>query len=130
MTLHYIIYSSTPEKTFRKEDVETLLTAARQNNERFAITGMLVYLPELFIQLIEGPKTEIQQLYRNIELDNRHYRVTLLKEGIINQRRFPDWSMGLDYRDVPLSDFRQSFPISDDKVLSLFDILDSPAEQD
>lgn len=130
MTLHYIIYSSTPEKTFRTEDVETLLTAARQNNERLAITGMLIYLPELFIQLIEGPKTEVLQLYRNIELDNRHYRVTLLKEGIINQRRFPDWSMGLDYRDVPLSDFRQSFPISDDKVLSLFDILDSPAEQD
>jgi hypothetical protein len=126
MSLYYIIYSSIPEKTFRKEDVEALLATARENNERFEITGMLVYLPEIFIQLIEGPKAEILQLYQNIEQDNRHYRVTLLKDGPIRRRSFPDWSMGLDYHDVPLSDLRQSFPVSDDKIFSLFNILDAP----
>lgn len=87
---------------------------------------MLIYLPDLFIQMIEGPKAEILRLYRNIEQDNRHYRVVLLKEGPVHHRRFPDWSMGVDDHEVPLSDPRQSFLVSDDKVFSLFNLMDMP----
>ncbi|MBS1527217.1 MAG: BLUF domain-containing protein [Bacteroidetes bacterium] len=124
MDLHYIIYSSTPAKAVTKSDIEQLLLTSRRNNALFGITGMLICLPELFMQFIEGPKENILQLFDNIEKDNRHYNVTVLKEGPLYERHFAGWSMGVDYREMPLKDFQQTFSVFCDEVFSLFNVID------
>ena len=63
-------------------------------------------------------------MYTNINNDQRHHNVTTLKEGFTEKRFFPEWSMGYDKKDIRIKDSEGSFDISDEKVLSLFDILD------
>ena len=120
---YFLIYTSVPSRKLTSEEVENLLSASRRTNEIHKITGMLLCLPENYIQLIEGPEKEIRQLYLNLTKDRRHNRVTILKEGIIEKRFFPAWSMGFDQRSVSVKNSDGSFDYSDDKVFELFDIL-------
>jgi hypothetical protein len=122
--LYYIIYSSTPAKKSGAADIENILVTARAENKRYNVTGMLVCLPDNYIQLIEGPQATINQLYQNIEQDPRHYRVTILKHGALAQRYFPDWAMAYDTTLSNVTDTEASLEITSDKVCQLFDILD------
>ncbi len=92
--MYHLIYSSTPVKTFTDAELEELLTQFREKNISLGITGMLIWLPELLIQLIEGSEENVQALYKSIEKDKKHTKVTVLREGQSAKRQFPDWSMG------------------------------------
>jgi hypothetical protein len=48
-----IVYSSSAVKPFSEEELVALLQQSRQNNERLAITGMLLYKDLGFMQVIE-----------------------------------------------------------------------------
>lgn len=123
MELYYLIYTSSPARLLSDDDLEDLLRVAREANTRFEVTGMLVCLPDSYIQLIEGPKEHIQQLYHNIQQDQRHLRVTTLKEGFISSRFFPDWAMAFK-RSVTTQEALDVVSLQNDKVLRLFDIMD------
>lgn len=46
------------------------------------------------MQLLEGDKKDVHEIFSSIQKDSRNYGVTkLIEEGII-QRDFPAWSMG------------------------------------
>ncbi|MFD0763282.1 BLUF domain-containing protein [Mucilaginibacter lutimaris] len=123
MNLYYTVYVSTPTRTLDDDGLRELLKVSRDLNSRFDVTGMLICLPENYIQLIEGPKPHIDQLYNNIQRDKRHMRVTTLREGPIEQRYFPDWAMAL--KESPSMTVAQGLVnLEDDKVLQLFNILE------
>lgn len=124
MKYFYLIYCSLPSSKMNEGEIEQLLAVARRENNLRNITGMLLCLPEMYIQLIEGSETHVRQLYSNILKDQRHYNVIKLKEGLIEKRFFPQWSMGYDKKNIELKDSEGSFNISDDKVFELFQILD------
>ncbi|MFD2163968.1 BLUF domain-containing protein [Paradesertivirga mongoliensis] len=124
MNYFYLIYCSVPARRLSDEEVEELLLVARRENKLRDITGMLLCLPEMYVQLIEGAEADIRQLYLNLSRDQRHHTVTILKEGHLEQRFFPDWSMGYDQKSVTLTNAEDSFCISDEKVFALFEILD------
>lgn len=123
MSHFFLIYSSVPSRVLTDKEVEDLLTVSRKENEIHNITGMLLCLPETYIQLIEGPENEIRQLYQNLIKDRRHHKVITLKEGIIEKRFFPDWSMGYDKRNISVKNQHGAFDFSEEKVFELFDIL-------
>lgn len=123
MSHYFLIYTSVPSKKLTGEEFIDLLTVSRKENEIHNITGMLLCLPETYVQLIEGPEDKIQQLYGNIVKDRRHHNVIILKEGTIEKRFFPGWSMGFDQRNVSLNKPDDAFDLSDEKVFELFDIL-------
>jgi hypothetical protein len=123
MNLYYFIYTSIPARPMNDAELQELLSIAREANVRFHVTGMLIGLPESFIQLIEGPRAAIEQLYRNIQQDKRHFRVTTLREGPIEQRFFPDWAMAFKKQDTSETD-ADILSLHDEKVLQLFDLLD------
>lgn len=104
-------------------ELQDLLSLAREANARYDVTGMLLYLPESFIQLIEGPENHIEQLYQNIQKDQRHFRVTTLREGIIEKRFYPNWSMAFNKQHTADTGDEILSP-QDGKVLQLFDILE------
>jgi len=123
MELCYLIYTSVPAKPMNDAELQELLSVAREANSRFGVTGMLICLPESFVQLIEGPKAHIDQLYRNIRHDRRHFRVTTLREERINQRFFPDWSMAFKKEDN-VDMLEGALDLHDEKVFRLFDIIE------
>ncbi|HEY0053859.1 MAG TPA: BLUF domain-containing protein [Pedobacter sp.] len=124
MEFFYLVYCSVPSKELNEEETDKLLITARGENELREITGMLLCLPEMYIQLIEGNKNHIRQLYANLIKDPRHYNVTILKEGIKEKRFFPEWSMGYDKKNIALKEPDGTFNISDQQVFELFAILD------
>jgi hypothetical protein len=123
MDLYYLIYTSVPARPMKDAELQELLSIAREANSRFNVTGMLICLSESFIQLIEGPKQHIEQLYQNIQQDTRHLRVTTLREGPNDRRFFPDWTMAFKKRDDDAAS-NDILSLDDQRILQLFDILD------
>lgn len=123
MNLYYLIYTSTPAKIITEAELHELLQVSREANVRFNVTGILICLPESYIQLIEGPKDYIEQLYQNIQQDKRHLRVTLLQEDLIENRFFPDWTMAFKKSDATIKR-SDVLNLDAERVLQLFDILD------
>jgi hypothetical protein len=96
--MYFLIYSSYVVPGLKEEELKSLLVQARERNKEHLVTGMLLYFDGKFLQLIEGEKQTIKQLYHNITKDKRHSNIVLLKDGDIDVPYFPDWSMG--YRTV------------------------------
>lgn len=74
--------------------IDQILKTARNNNESRQITGLLLCNLHYFLQVLEGPKLELKNLYQTIAKDSRHHDVTKISESIITVRQFPDWQMG------------------------------------
>lgn len=76
-------------------DLRALLAVCRHNNERDAITGFLFFDQTYFIQVIEGEREQVSDLYNKIAVDRRHRRVVLISCVKAEDRAFPGWLMGL-----------------------------------
>jgi hypothetical protein len=70
------------------------LEQSRAHNSRLGITGVLCYTDELFIQVLEGGRDEVCELYNTIVRDDRHQNVRILSFEEIRERRFGNWTMG------------------------------------
>jgi hypothetical protein len=92
--LIHIVYVSFSEKELAEIELQELLTDIRARNHKHKITGLLLYNDGSFIQIIEGPKQIIHNLFDKIKIDRRHSNVVLLLDNSIIKRAFPDWSMG------------------------------------
>ena len=89
-----IIYASAATKPFSREDLVELLKVARPRNIAAGISGMLLYHSGSFLQVLEGPEKNVEELYAKIQKDPRHTRCLLIWRGSIPQREFENWSMG------------------------------------
>ncbi|MGM0531432.1 MAG: BLUF domain-containing protein [Bacteroidota bacterium] len=92
--LIHIVYVSFAYKALSEKELEALLTGIRKKNEQRNVTGLLLYNDLNFIQVIEGTEETIHNLFKAIEQDTRHTNVVKLLEESIENRAFPDWSMG------------------------------------
>lgn len=89
-----IVYSSAASHRFSRDDLASLLEQSRRSNESEDLTGLLVYRDGRFLQLLEGPDEAVRERMRIIEADDRHGAIRVLLEDEIEQRQFPDWTMG------------------------------------
>lgn len=91
-----LIYSSRP---FGFDDaiLNGILSIARRNNPKDAITGALICRHNLYLQLLEGPEDAVEGRYLSIAKDDRHLEVVRRVSRVIEERLFPDWAM----RDDP-----------------------------
>ncbi|MBB1073892.1 BLUF domain-containing protein [Rhodoferax sp. 4810] len=76
------------------ETIESILHECRSRNPNSGITGVLCYGGGIFLQVIEGGRMAISQLYNQIQRDSRHKDVVLLHYEEITERRFAGWTMG------------------------------------
>jgi hypothetical protein len=76
-----------------EEDISALLSKCRTNNTQNGITGMLIYFDGTFVQFLEGPEENLNQLFAKISKDKRHQDVILLLDGQTEKREFADWTM-------------------------------------
>jgi len=74
--------------------IEAILTQAREHNPATGITGVLCYGGGVFLQAIEGGRSQVSALFGHIQRDPRHQDVELLHYEEIDERRFGGWTMG------------------------------------
>jgi hypothetical protein len=91
-----IIYSSKPFG-FDDATLNGILSTARGNNLRDAITGALICRHDLYLQLLEGPEAAVEARYMSIADDDRHLNVVKRVGHGVTERMFPKWAM----RDDP-----------------------------
>ena len=91
-----LVYASQAKKDIDQQTIGDILKNAKESNLEYGITGVLcAYLgDDRFLQVIEGSRAEVNQLYSNILGDKRHQRVTLLDYAEISVRQFASWRMG------------------------------------
>ena len=88
------LYASRAKKPVRSEIFEEILEESRRNNAAKGITGLLCFTRDLFVQVLEGGRDEVCELYNAIVRDARHEDVRLLVYEEIAERQFPGWTMG------------------------------------
>jgi hypothetical protein len=74
--------------------LESILTSSRAHNPSHGITGLLCVSGDIFIQVLEGGRDEVCELFNTIVRDPRHEHVRLLAYEEIRQRKFGGWAMG------------------------------------
>lgn len=92
--MHRIIYLSAAKELLVAEEVNSLLQQSRKYNLENNITGVLFYIEGDFIQVLEGEKEIITTLFEKIKMDTRHSGIICVFYEAIQERQFPDWSMG------------------------------------
>jgi hypothetical protein len=103
--MYHLVYVSHAAQAFHEADLLAILNESRANNKKMEITGMLIYLQQRFIQVLEGDEKVLNELYEEIRKDPRHTKVTLILEGHSQHRFFKDWSMG--FKKISESDFTE-----------------------
>jgi Sensors of blue-light using FAD len=73
---------------------DSILAVAREHNMANGITGILCYGGGIYLQAIEGGRSQVNALYAHIVSDKRHKDVELLSYEEITERRFGGWTMG------------------------------------
>ena len=81
------------QATIFGQDLRDILRTARSFNRGVGIGGALLFNGGLFAQVLEGDQDEVRALMRRIARDVRHSHVTIVEEGWVARRAFPDWTM-------------------------------------
>ncbi len=108
--VYELTYESVARLDLLTSDIDEILKTSRARNRQSGITGCLVYYNRRFIQILEGDKQAVQELYKKIEKDNRHRQVRIIAENPVVNRTFPEWGMmyfPLDERNVSRNELEQ-----------------------
>ena len=88
-----LIYSSSAAPDLDMTDLEQMLVESRLRNRARGITGMLVLVDGVFLQILEGEQDKVVDLMRTIEQDPRHSGIKVFHEQNTGERAFASWSM-------------------------------------
>jgi len=89
-----LLYASRAAQPLTPEVIDAILAQSRAHNPEHGITGILCYSGDIFMQLLEGGRDAVCELYNMIARDDRHRNVRLLSFEEISERRFSAWTMG------------------------------------
>lgn len=91
---HRLVYVSTAIEKFSEAQLQQILSVSRENNAKLNVTGVLLYDDGNILQVLEGEKNTLRQLYGKITQDHRHYGCIILQDTPSETRSFENWSMG------------------------------------
>ncbi len=89
-----LLYASRAAAPLTQSVIDSILEQSRRNNPSLGVTGVLCFSDDVFIQILEGGRDEVCELYNAIARDPRHAKVRLLVYEEISERRFGGWTMG------------------------------------
>jgi len=89
-----LLYASRASTPLSPEVIESILVASRRNNPALGITGLLCHSGDIFMQVLEGGRQAVNELYNHISRDPRPGEIVLLQYEEITERRFAGWTMG------------------------------------
>lgn len=109
--LMQLMYISRAVKPFTQQELEELVAKANSNNRHIDVTGSLVYNAGVFLQVLEGDKNQLLELYDTIKDDPRHHKVKKIYFEKADRRLFSKWFMHL--ANIEASDSKDLTPIRD-----------------
>lgn len=127
-----LVYASRAAAAVDQIELVAILKKSKANNPSLGITGVLCFSEGIFLQVLEGGRSAVNQLYNRIAADPRHTQVELMVYQEIGERRFAGWTMGqvnlsrlnpslmLKYSAMPTLD---PFAVSGSASLALFEEL-------
>lgn len=89
-----LLYASRAASPLTAQLLDDILAQSRRNNPTLGVTGLLCISDDVFIQVLEGGRDEVCELYNAIVRDARHAHVRLLSYDEIAERYFGAWTMG------------------------------------
>ena len=89
-----LMYASRATETVRPDTLSAILKKSTQNNPGIGVTGVLCFSDRIYLQVLEGGRSQVSELYQHIARDPRHRDVTLLSYEEVDERAFSGWSMG------------------------------------
>jgi hypothetical protein len=93
-SLRRLIYISSATGDIGQAQLDEILNRSRSNNAARGLTGLLLFHDGCFFQVLEGEAAAIEQTYATISRDARHGGVILLESRQVQERGFPQWTMG------------------------------------
>jgi hypothetical protein len=88
------MYASRATEPVRPEALSAILKKSTHNNPTVGVTGVLCFSGDIFLQVLEGGRSQVSKLYNCITQDPRHKDVVLLSYEEIEERSFASWAMG------------------------------------
>ena len=92
---YYLLYRSHATARPTAAELEDMLGQARVYNAAADVTGLLLYHDGRYVQVLEGPKGAVREVYARICRDPRHAHISTINEGLGPARRFPTRRMAL-----------------------------------
>ena len=89
-----LMYASRAAEGLKPDALSAILKKSTSGNPNHGITGVLCFSGEVFLQVLEGGRSQVSALYNRIAADPRHHDVVLLTYEEIAERRFAGWAMG------------------------------------
>lgn len=104
LMLVHLLYVSQPVGPITSTVTSSILKVSTPRNKSENITGVLCQGSGLYMQILEGERSKINNLYSLIKEDRRHKNVELILFEDIKKRQYGQWSMALVHlsKDDPL----------------------------
>ena len=95
-----LIYASQVAVPLTPLAVQQIVERARAANQRRHITGVLAFDSHSFLQVLEGDREAVSEVFCHIAKDSRHHHLQLLESVAVDERQFSTWSMGFAAADA------------------------------
>ena len=89
-----LMYASRATDKINPEALNAILRKSMANNPSVGVTGVLCFSGNIFLQVLEGGRSQVSALYNRITRDPRHHDAVLLSYEEISERSFAGWAMG------------------------------------
>ncbi len=89
-----LMYASRATEPVRPDALNAIVRESTRNNAAIGVTGVLCFSGTIFLQVLEGGRSQVSALYNRITQDQRHHDVVLLSYDEIEERSFAGWAMG------------------------------------
>jgi len=97
MPIQRLLYQSesliTGTETDVRDRVAAIVAGAQRRNERDGLTGALLFVDGLFVQVLEGEAGRLEATFERICRDLRHRRIVLHEFSEAPERVFAGWAM-------------------------------------
>jgi hypothetical protein len=129
-----LVYTSRASPQCDSQALARILATARDRNPAANISGQLLFEEGVFAQWLEGPRSNIEQLWAALQRDPRHRGIQLVSATQIDKRVFAQWSMAITSAQHASVSHVQGFVNErvaelpailnfPDQILGLFDLL-------
>jgi hypothetical protein len=110
MSLRRLIYISRVARQVRLADADEIARSSVDRNQQAGLTGLLLYTPSHFIQVLEGEPSAIAGTYFRIAKDSRHTHLRVIDDGEIDEREFGAWAMTATFCPADRAQLEQLTP--------------------
>lgn len=117
--MYRLIYLSTATDILMSDaDLNKLLLKSQKSNRENNISGILLHINGEFIQVLEGSKKAVLDLFEIIKKDKRHKNVIAFDEKEVENKYFSGYFMAFDPEHYnQLNEFESLRDFNPDKIL-------------